>query len=98
MVESTKLQIALLAVIVVIPLIFAKIVNSGLQHMKILDAIIDYKLECIMEGKPCFVEYDDRETMGETFWRLWDWSEKRILDKNKYQLVKPYIGRRGNDG
>ena len=94
MVESKKLQIALLAVIVVIVLIYAKIVNSGLQHWKILDAILDYKLECIMEEKPCYVEYDDCETLGETFWRLWDWSEKRILDKDKYQLVKPYIGRR----
>lgn len=94
MVESKKLQIALLAVIVVIVLIYAKIVNSGLQHWKILDAILDYKLECITEEKPCYVEYDDRETLGETFWRLWDWSETRILDKDKYVLIKPYIGRR----
>ena len=92
MVESKKLQIALLAVIVVIALIYAKIVNSGLQHWKVLDAILDYKLECIMEDKPCFVEYDDREKLSDTFWRLWDWSEKRILPEDKYRTIKPYIG------
>ena len=94
MFESKKLQIALLAMIVVIFLIFAKMVNTVLQHWVILDAILDYKLECIMEEKPCFVEYGDRETLDETFWRLWDWSEMRILDKDKYVIIKPYIGRR----
>ena len=97
MVESKKLQMALLAVIVVILLLFAKLVNTGFQHWKILDAILEYKLECIMENEPCYVEYDDRESLGRTFWRLWDWSEKRILDKDDYKIIKPYIERRASN-
>ena len=95
MVESKKLQMALLAVIVVILLLFAKLVNTGFQHWKILDAILEYKLECIMENEPCYVEYDDRESLGRTFWRLWDWSEKRILGAGAYKAVKPYVKKAG---
>ena len=95
MIESKKLQMALLAVIVVILLLFAKLVNTGFQHWKILDAILAYKLECIMENEPCYVEYGDRESLGRTFWRLWDWSEQRILPFGKYRIIKPYIERSG---
>lgn len=94
MFESKKFQIALLAMIVVILLIFAKMVNTVLRHWVILDAILDYKIECIMAEEQYFVDNDDRETLDETFWRLWDWSEKRILDKDDYKIIKPYIGRR----
>ena len=95
MIESKKLQMALLAVIVVILLLFAKLVNIGFQHWKILDAILDYRLERIMKNEPCYVEYDDRESLGRTFWRLWDWSEKRILEPGKYRIIKPYVERSG---
>lgn len=95
MIESKKLQMALLAVIIVILLLFAKLVNTGFQYWKILDAILEYKLECIMENEPCYVEYDDLESLGRTFWRLWDWSDRRILNKDDYKIIKPYIERSG---
>lgn len=91
MVESKKLQMAFLALFVVLFILLAKLVNAGIQHCVILDAILDYKIECIMDDEPYFVDNDDRETLGDTFWRLWDWSDRHILDNDEYRIIKPYI-------
>ena len=89
--ESKKTQAAFAAVFLLLAIFFARLFAIWINHCTILDAIRDYKLECIYSEKPCYVEYDDRENMNDTFCRLWDWSYKRILDKDKYKIIEPYI-------
>lgn len=37
------------------------------------------------------VDYDDMENYVVTLWRLWDWGYTRILPKDKFEIIKPYI-------
>lgn len=61
------------------------------MHMKILDAILKYRLQCIDQDKPCKVDFDDMESYDETFHRFWDWGYTNILPKEKFEIIKPYI-------
>ena len=91
MYESKKTQAKFAAVLLLLVFLFVRLVTVGINHCTILDAIRDYKLDCIYSEKPCYVEYDDRENINDTFCRLWDWSYKRILDNDDYKIIKPYI-------
>ena len=93
MIESKKLQMAIAAVLLVFVLFLAKAVVTGCNHMTLCDAIYEYHMDCIRDGKEYQVEYDDKEDFFATLWRLWDWSDKRILPEEKYRIVKPYLGR-----
>lgn len=61
---------------------------------KVLHAIKEYRIECIKnhqyDDMDC-VKYGDMETYMTTFWRLWDWGYTRILPKDKFEIIKPYI-------
>ncbi len=37
------------------------------------------------------VDFDDMESYNDTLIRFWDWGYARILPKDKYELIKPYI-------
>ena len=91
--ESIKLQMAFLAVFIVIGIFFAKTFVTGVNRWVIADAILAYQMECIYDGKEFCVTQDDQEDFNDTLWRLWDWSYNRILDEDKYRTIKPYIGR-----
>lgn len=39
------------------------------------------------------VGYDDMAGYCKTLFRFWDWGYKNILPKDKYELIKAYIGR-----
>lgn len=68
--------------------------NTLRNQSKILCAIKEYRIDCIKnhqyEDMDC-VEYGDMETYMTTFWRLWDWGHTRILPKDKFEIIKPYI-------
>ena len=89
--ESKKTQAIFAVVLLLLVIFFVRLFVIWSNHCVILDAILDYKLECIMEQKPCYVENDDMENIHDTIWRLWDWSHKRILDKDEYKIIEPYI-------
>lgn len=61
------------------------------HHMRILKAIKEYQNMCREYGKISDVDYDDMENYECTLFRLWDWGYTRILPKDKFEIIKPYI-------
>lgn len=61
------------------------------HHMMILKAIKKYQNVCFNYEKKNDVDYDDMENYVVTLWRLWDWGYTRILPKDKFEIIKPYI-------
>lgn len=71
-----------------------KNMNTVKNHMRILNAITDYQNDCVkkdMYKEALNVTIQDKEDYDKTFWRLWDWGYKRILPKDKFEIIKPYI-------
>ena len=71
-----------------------KNLNTYLCQDKIDKAIYEYKLMCIRNSDwdaLHYVEYKDEENYIKTFWRFWDWGYTRILPKDKFEIIKPYI-------
>lgn len=64
---------------------------TGANQMKILDAIYDYSIDKIHKAEDPLVDFDDMESFDSTYYRLWDFGCKRILPKEKYELIKEYI-------
>jgi hypothetical protein len=58
---------------------------------KIYDAISRYRSHCYINQIEPIVNYADVEDYDTTWLRLWDWSNKRILPKEKFEAIKPYI-------
>lgn len=56
--------------------------------------VIYYAMLCYYDNEGIYayeVSPSDMETYDSTLWRLWDWGYTRILPKEKFELVKPYI-------
>lgn len=94
MIESKKTQLRILAAILLVLALLIKMVVTCVHHWHIIDAIYFYKMDCLTENREDMVAYAEVEDYEETLWRLWDWSDKRILDEDKYVLIKPYIGQK----
>lgn len=85
-----------LAAVLFCVLLLAKNVNTLRQHELISTAVRDYHLDLIARGVHDTltnfpVGYSDMESYDRTLWRLWDWGYKRILPRDKYMYIKPYI-------
>lgn len=85
-----------LAAVLFCVLLLAKSENTFRQHVLITTAVRDYHLDLIVRGvydtlTDSMVDYDDMESYDHTLWRLWDWGYKRILPRDKYIYIKPYI-------
>ena len=68
------------------------------NRLIISDAIHRYRMNVIAKHdfknsfEPKYdVAFEDMEPYDKTFWRLWDWSYKRILPKDKFAIIEPYI-------
>ena len=59
--------------------------------LKINEAIFVYQVDCINKGVHFVVDYDDIEDYHKVLYRLWDWGYTRILPKDKFEIIKPYI-------
>lgn len=71
-----------------------KNMNTFNCQEKIGQAIYDYKIACIKEcawDDLHSVEYKDMKDYMKTFWCFWDWGYTRILPKDKFEIIKPYI-------
>lgn len=75
-------------------LILARTFTVGANHFYISNAILAYKLDCIHSRHTIdyTIHFDDMESFETTWWRMWDWSNKRILDYAQYLKIRPYIG------
>lgn len=71
--------------------------NKNTFHMRkiIIDAIYRYQINQFYNGNFLInVDYDDMEEYDATMYRLHDWGYKNILPPDKFEIIKPYIGRR----
>lgn len=94
-----EIVMAIITVALVIVVILAFIIGpkndvTYKNHKIITDAIYDYHIDMLMSKKYDqidAVDYRDMETYNSTLFRLWDWGYTRILPKEKFEIVKPYI-------
>ena len=70
-----------------------KNVNTLNNTKKIMNAICKYRIEYVLHKIEPIVAYKDMESYEATLFRIWDWGYKRILPKDKFEIIEPYIGR-----
>lgn len=61
------------------------------QRKKILKAIKEYENMCYKHGEISNVDFEDIENYDSTLFRIWDWGYTRILPKDKFEIIEPYI-------
>ena len=61
------------------------------HHMRILKAIEEYEKMCFDYEKMNDINCDDMENYVLTLLRIWDWGYTKILPKDKFEIIKPYI-------
>ena len=86
-----------LALIIFFAYMMAKAEIAMINHMTIIYAITHYSVDRIMANDLKHVndvQTKDMEDFRQTVYRLTDWGYKRILPKEKYELVKPFINRK----
>ena len=68
-----------------------------ISHRLIGDAIYRYNVYLIRKTKDYheLVFFCEMESYEKTLFRLWDWGYTRILPPEKFELIKPYINRKG---
>lgn len=85
---------ALAAIVVTLSILFiAKGIVTGVNNITMTHAVYAYQLECMDDGREYHVTQKSKEEFSETFWRWWDWSNKRILTPQDDMIIRPYIGR-----
>lgn len=65
--------------------------NTVTNKIKINNAILKYHTDCILHNLEPMVDYEDAESYEATLFRIWDWGYKRILPKEKYEIIESYI-------
>ena len=78
--------------------LFIKNENTYKKRIIIINAISAYYYDSISKKKydyKKYVIYDDMEPSGKTLMRLYDFGYTRILPKEKYEIIKPYIKKEG---
>ena len=80
-----------IGVIVVFALFLIKNNITCMHHFTILDAVLEYRIECVENNTKMAVDYNDLENYDKTLFRIWDWGYTRILPKDKFEIIKPYI-------
>ena len=68
-----------------------KTIRTYIVHTTIDNAIYFYRIRCIDSDETAFVDFEDTEAFEQTLFRLYDWGYKRILPKEKFEIIKPYI-------
>lgn len=81
----------LLSVLLYSVLMYIKANNALKNQEKILNAIEKY----VSESNDCLtgiILLDNMEDFTDTVFRLTDWGYKKILPKECFELIEPYIG------
>lgn len=63
------------------------------NHNIITDAIFKYKMYCIDNFITPEVDWSDMKDYNKTFWCLLDWGYTKILPADKFEIIKPFIGK-----
>lgn len=84
----------LVIILVLLGLFILKNENACKNRCIIVNAIFEHHI-CALNSFDMLrhfeVEYNDVEPYGKTLFRLYDWGYTRILPKEKYEIIKPYI-------
>lgn len=88
--------VSVLALLALYAYMWFKVNNALRNHVLIATAIYLYQEDRI--DKKDFdhvddVRFEDIEEFEKTVYRMTDWGYKRILPKEKYELVKPFLAR-----
>ena len=80
-------------IITTIALIIALFRNNWAykQQIRVINAICAHQMYCQITEKKSVVTYTDMETYEATYRRFWDWGCTRILPKEKFAIIKPYL-------
>lgn len=64
------------------------------KSLKLIDAVYCYKIQCIDEGKPSEVDYDDVKycTDIQMLLDIRNWSYTALISKEKFEIIEPFIG------
>lgn len=84
----------LVIILVLLGLFILKNENACKNRCIIVDAIFEhhiYALNSFDMLRHFEVDYNDAEPYDKTLFRLYDWGYTRILPKEKYEIIKPYI-------
>lgn len=68
--------------------------NTFKNRAKIIEAIYYFEVDMTQKGdyeSLRKVDCLDMEDYNDTLNRFWDWGYTRILPKDKYEIIKPYI-------
>lgn len=92
MFEAIFTAVSVILMIIIIYLTI-KTRNAYKNQKKIMDAIYLYGVDTMKKyGRNHFqVSFDDMESYNDTLYRFWDWGYTRILPKEKFEIIKPYI-------
>ena len=81
--------------IILLILLFITIRESFLftKEMRLIDSILNYRLECIRKFERHQVDFCDvkEATNAKVLLRIWDWSYTALIDKEKLEIIKPFI-------
>lgn len=91
--ENVSLGILALLIMMIFVCIYMLVKNDiTFKNHRIIDnAILKYQLHCIAKKIPFEVDYGDVEDYDTTLYRFWDWGYTRLLPKEKFELIKPFI-------
>ena len=84
----------LVILLVLLGLFMLKNENACKNHCIIIDVILEHHIRVLNSSdmlRHFEVDYNDAEPYGKTLFRLYDWGYTRILPKEKYEIIKPYI-------
>lgn len=68
-----------------------KNINTYIQYRRIVDAIFDYAEDKKAPISEVIAMCNSMAAYGTTLFRWWDWGYTRILPKELFEKVKPYI-------
>lgn len=85
----TNIVLLMVALLILVRLFIAKNEVTGDCRITIVKAIGAYRIDHLDEVT--LVDYGDMESYNDTLFRFWDWGYTRILPKDKYEIIKPYI-------
>lgn len=86
-----SLAISVIGLLICILAMF-KNLNTFKNQLLITKAIGAYRRKCIDDHEECVVDFDDMRDYNKAFYRVWDWGYTKILSKEKFEIIKPYIG------
>lgn len=87
----------MVAVIFISVYLIAKCENAFKNREIIRNAISRFELDMLVKENYDTlkkINYGTMEELNDTVNRIWDWGYTRILPKEQFELIKPYISKR----